>query len=269
MRANLMNGAAAAALLIAASAFPYATVAQTATAPQTTTQQTTGGAVESTANDAAKSAEEAADEAAKATENAAEKAEESAETAADKAGEMATDAAEATEDAAEEAADTAEKAADKAQEAAEDAADATEEALTPSKDGMPAETAEAEAPPAEMIVAEQGMDDIMSYDVIGASVMNAEGERIGEIDSLVLGENGIVAAVVGVGGFLGMGEKHVGIAWRELMATDDGYAVSATADQLKQAPTFMTQEELVKEAQSKDQQAQSGGTVMPAKPASE
>lgn len=232
MRADLLNGVAAAALLVAASAAPHAALAQTAADAQTSAESTA-----EQASDAARSAAEDAEEAADA-------------------------AAEGVESAAEDAADGAEQAADDAAEAADDAVEAAKEAMTPppatTEDGMPAadETAEAGAPPAEMIVTEQGIDDLMSYDVIGASVMNAEGERIGEIDSLVLGSDGIVAAVVGVGGFLGIGEKHVGIAWNQLMATEHGYSVSATADELVEAPTFMTQEDLVDQAEREDARAE-------------
>ena len=58
----------------------------------------------------------------------------------------------------------------------------------------------------------------MSGDVlIGASVKNAEGETIGDIKDIHLNKDGSVkAAVVGVGGFLGMGERDVLISWDKL-----------------------------------------------------
>lgn len=46
--------------------------------------------------------------------------------------------------------------------------------------------------------------------LIGKSVYNASGERVGEIDEIVVNRNSrATAAVVGVGGFLGVGEKKV------------------------------------------------------------
>ncbi|MCE7516705.1 PRC-barrel domain-containing protein [Halomonas titanicae] len=47
-------------------------------------------------------------------------------------------------------------------------------------------------------------------------------EDIGTITDLVIGEDGqINAVVVGVGGFLGMGEKNVAIEWGSLELTKD------------------------------------------------
>jgi len=60
--------------------------------------------------------------------------------------------------------------------------------------------------------------------LIGASVKNTEGETIGEIKDIHLNKDGSVkAAVVGVGGFLGIGERDVLISWDKLQfARDDG-----------------------------------------------
>src|SRR5690349_11404208 len=46
--------------------------------------------------------------------------------------------------------------------------------------------------------------------LVGKSVYNSAGERVGEIDEIVVNRNSrATAAVVGVGGFLGIGEKKV------------------------------------------------------------
>lgn len=48
--------------------------------------------------------------------------------------------------------------------------------------------------------------------LIGTRVNNEAGERIGEINEVVLSKDGKVAAVViGVGGFLGIGERKVAV----------------------------------------------------------
>lgn len=50
--------------------------------------------------------------------------------------------------------------------------------------------------------------------LIGSNVKTAGDEDIGSVSDLIIDENGqIVAIVVGVGGFLGMGEKDVAIGW--------------------------------------------------------
>jgi sporulation protein YlmC with PRC-barrel domain len=89
----------------------------------------------------------------------------------------------------------------------------------------------------------------------GATAANANGtpaqtagdtnaKQIGTIRDLVLNADGSVAAVVvGVGGFLGMGEKNVAVAYSDLHWTvaQDGSVRSmldTTADALKNAPDF-------------------------------
>jgi hypothetical protein len=65
----------------------------------------------------------------------------------------------------------------------------------------------------------------MDVDVYGA-----DNERIGEIDDVILSRDGqIEAIVVGVGGFLGIGEKNVAIPFDqvEFMADDDMPATAA------------------------------------------
>ena len=108
----------------------------------------------------------------------------------------------------------------------------------------------------EMIVISQPENSWLTDEVVGASVMNVAGERVGEIESLVFDETGVVAAVVGVGGFLGIGEKEVGIAWTSLTPTEDGFAVTATAQQLSDAPEFATQEEIRERAEAEARRAE-------------
>ena len=46
---------------------------------------------------------------------------------------------------------------------------------------------------------------------------NAQGENLGEINNVIINEKGdVVAVVIGVGGFLGIGEKNVGVPFDEL-----------------------------------------------------
>ena len=71
---------------------------------------------------------------------------------------------------------------------------------------------------------------------------------IGEVSDLVVTEDGRVeAVVVGVGGFLGIGEKRVALAWNSIkLSEQDGrrvILVSATRGQLEGMPAFKTLEE--------------------------
>jgi sporulation protein YlmC with PRC-barrel domain len=80
--------------------------------------------------------------------------------------------------------------------------------------------------------------------LIGTRVNNEAGERIGEINEVMLTKDGKVAAVVvGVGGFLGIGERQVAVAFESLRLTQDASnntvaAMSATKEGLKAAPEW-------------------------------
>ncbi|ADZ69491.1 PRC-barrel domain-containing protein [Polymorphum gilvum] len=71
-----------------------------------------------------------------------------------------------------------------------------------------------------------------------------DAERVGEINDIVIGETGEVrAAIVGVGGFLGIGEKDVAVDFGRLtmVATDeDEFRVTtdATREELEAAPAY-------------------------------
>jgi hypothetical protein len=82
--------------------------------------------------------------------------------------------------------------------------------------------------------------------LIGASVYGPDNASIGEISDVIIGGDGsIKAAVIGVGGFLGVGQKDVAVPFNALNVTrsTDSSAinkitVSYTKDQLKSAPQF-------------------------------
>ncbi|WP_428664161.1 PRC-barrel domain-containing protein [Reyranella sp.] len=72
--------------------------------------------------------------------------------------------------------------------------------------------------------------------LIGRNVKNADGDTIGEIKSVYISSDGTVDSVmVGVGGFLGVGEREVQLAWKELQIADNGekVTVNMSKDQLK------------------------------------
>lgn len=72
--------------------------------------------------------------------------------------------------------------------------------------------------------------------LIGRNVKNSQGETVGEIESVHIAADGKVDSVIlGVGGFLGVGERHVRVAWKDLRVSDNGekVVIDATKDQLK------------------------------------
>ena len=72
--------------------------------------------------------------------------------------------------------------------------------------------------------------------LIGRNVKNPQDETVGEIESVYINADGKVDSVIlGVGGFLGVGERHVRVAWKDLRISDNGekVVINATKDQLK------------------------------------
>jgi sporulation protein YlmC with PRC-barrel domain len=82
--------------------------------------------------------------------------------------------------------------------------------------------------------------------LMGKSVVNNEGKTVGDIEDFVVESEAsatgkqITYAVIGVGGFLGLGEKKVAIPVSDLQISDDKVQLSSnmTEDQLKQMPEY-------------------------------
>jgi hypothetical protein len=113
-----------------------------------------------------------------------------------------------------------------------------QEATTPATQNAPA--AEAPAPTASKLQA----SDISAKALLNESVRNAANESIGDINDVLIGSDGKIAGViVGVGGFLGMGEKDVALPFDQLVFAqdaDDDLVVNTTAtkESLQAAPEY-------------------------------
>ncbi len=76
------------------------------------------------------------------------------------------------------------------------------------------------------------------------SVYNASGQSIGELKDVVIGPDGrIQALVVGVGGFLGLGEKNVAVDYNFIEKnggiTPNRITLNMTEQELRSAPSFI------------------------------
>ncbi len=86
--------------------------------------------------------------------------------------------------------------------------------------------------------------DMLSSKVVGTDVYNTAKQDIGTIKDLAYSGTGIKAYIVGVGGFLGMGDHYVAVSPSAINVTYDASAktwhatMNTTADQLKAAPEF-------------------------------
>lgn len=83
--------------------------------------------------------------------------------------------------------------------------------------------------------------------LIGSKVKNNADETIGDINEILLTSDGsAAAAVIGVGGFLGMGEREVAVQFKSLQLTHDPSGdvvvkLDTTKDALKNAPVWTWQ----------------------------
>jgi sporulation protein YlmC with PRC-barrel domain len=87
-------------------------------------------------------------------------------------------------------------------------------------------------------------DMVLGSSLINTSVYGPDDSTIGEVEDILIKSDGkIEGLVVGVGGFLGIGEKNVALTMDQfkVMPDADGQAritVSATEDELRKAPEF-------------------------------
>ena len=97
-------------------------------------------------------------------------------------------------------------------------------------------------------VTQQPANEWLAGAFIDQSVQNTAGETIGEITDLIFDRQGkISTAVIGVGGFLGLGERNVGVPFGSLTfkvgAKDERIIVLAvTKETLLKAPEFKATE---------------------------
>lgn len=122
---------------------------------------------------------------------------------------------------------------------------------TTTRDTMPARDITAGAtttqvPAADTFVTANSGNQWMASRLIGMAVYGPNNDRIGEIDDLLVDQSGrVVAAVVGVGGFLGIGEKNVAISFDKIKPSNaegrDRLTIQFTKAELEAAPTFRRQ----------------------------
>ncbi len=88
---------------------------------------------------------------------------------------------------------------------------------------------------------------MMASDIRGTRVYGANNENVGDINDILLAQDGqIVALVVGVGGFLGIGQKDVAIPYGAFEFVTEGQAsasrtsTSTTTARRRRAPAPAT-----------------------------
>lgn len=103
-------------------------------------------------------------------------------------------------------------------------------------------------PPSIQFITAQPADQSLARVFLGAAVKNPDGETVGEIHDLMFDKSGNISTVViGVGGFLGMGEKFVAVPYAALLIGPgkDGtrtIILKASKGDLTLAPAFSATE---------------------------
>ncbi len=96
----------------------------------------------------------------------------------------------------------------------------------------------------EVFIAKQSAGQWTANTLIGQPVKNAKGDALGDVNDLVFGQDSkLVAIVVGVGGFLGIGEKNIAIpvALTQIegsKTSDAALRVKISKAALKDAPQY-------------------------------
>ena len=130
--------------------------------------------------------------------------------------------------------------------------DTAQTPATPTED-----TAQAPAAGGGDYLTAQSDEQISANTYIGQAVYNSADESIGKISDLIMEKSGgIDAAIIGVGGFLGIGEKWVAVPFEKISITavpdsdDVKLTTSETAESLQAAPEFKTKAQQVAERQA-------------------
>ncbi|MCZ4255125.1 PRC-barrel domain-containing protein [Sulfitobacter sp. G21635-S1] len=154
-------------------------------------------------------------------------------------GETLEQNAEAT---AQDAENMAENAAEATEQTAEDAGAAVATTADNMQDEMTRPAYEREGyQNAEMAEVEK----LTAEEINGSYVYGSNDETVGEIDNLMVGDDGkLTEAVINVGGFLGIGEKPVLVSFDDIqvLKSEDGsdyrFYINSTKEQLEQMPEY-------------------------------
>jgi sporulation protein YlmC with PRC-barrel domain len=124
-----------------------------------------------------------------------------------------------------------------------------------------AEQPPAEPPPTEAVIPAQAADEVRADTLIGMTVYDTNGEKVGTVKDILFNEQGQAKGVVlSVGGVLGLGAKTVGLQWSEVDIQPDAQVakVQYNKDQLQAAPDFKTTEAQKAESDAAQSQMQQG-----------
>jgi sporulation protein YlmC with PRC-barrel domain len=138
-------------------------------------------------------------------------------------------------------------------------------APSPETQGQGLHNGKNEAGPSGGEIQTREPDMVLVSNLWNATVYGPDESRIGDVNDLIIKSDGkIEGVVVGVGGFLGVGEKNVALKLDrfKVVPEADGRArimVSAKKEELQQAPEFKSKQEQGQQ-QKQDHKPQTDGT---------
>jgi hypothetical protein len=121
--------------------------------------------------------------------------------------------------------------------------------------------------PKDKFITVQPPGQWLASQFIGSAVTNQAGENIGNVNDLLFDKSGRIAnVVIGVGGFLGIGEKNVAVAFSTLSVTADSEGkrviqAPLSREHLQSAPDFKPTEKTVY-MRAKEQATEMGRKAM-------
>lgn len=148
------------------------------------------------------------------------------------------------------------------------------EAEMPAAPAVPGDVAppsEQVADATEVFIPQQEPGEVLASSLIGSTVENQAGESLGDINDVVLTDEGTVdGVIVGVGGFLGLGEKNVAVNFEAIDKTVDAdgniiLTLNASQEEFENAPQYIT----VAGLRQQEIQEPAAPTAEPAVPAAE
>lgn len=125
---------------------------------------------------------------------------------------------------------------------------------------------------APQFIGQQQDGQMLASNIIGKTVTGPNDENLGDVNDIILGADGQPdAVVIGVGGFLGLGEKNVAVPFDTITSTTDTdgnlkLSLNTTKEALDAAPAFESLA-MLKQKQQQDLDATQPLAPAPAEPA--
>lgn len=98
----------------------------------------------------------------------------------------------------------------------------------------------------DKVARQQAANELRIDWITGSNVLSPDGQSVGRINDLIVdGGNGqMIAAIIGVGGFLGVGEKQIAVPWEQLTVNYDASEITTdlTREEADAAPPYAFRE---------------------------